>query len=188
MNSTFAKQVPGLLWVELKCFAADSFDRSLAIEQSNLQNLFMKAQQRDGMSGVMLLAAKVECTGRESWGSPALFAKLFDGSSWVDVSPGGSRTTQGRSSPESKKPLGVVWAQLEWFHNPAGGAKVAKFAQFMEAAGIHCPSPGKKVRVLNKLLEKDGLLEKIRRVDVGQPGSAPYAGTKNVFRAAYKHL
>ena len=68
----------GRVWVELKAFGRTTFDRSYADLKRKLPELLKAHQRHDpSLCAVVLLAAKVEQVGRD-WGTPQLFAELWN--------------------------------------------------------------------------------------------------------------
>ena len=103
----------GRVWVELKAWGRTTFDQNYADLKRSLPGQLKAHQRHDpSLCAVVLLAAKVDQVGRK-WGTPQLFAELWqpDFNEWFSF--GGTLTKKGRGQVRGvKRPLSAVFSFL----------------------------------------------------------------------------
>ena len=118
------------------------------------------------------------CT-RFQGGAPETRAELLSEGQWHEV--------LGRKLLlKTDKPLfGHVCAKLTWFPRPRG-VPVALCEHFLKAMNISTNAAAKRVRVMNRALKKDGLIELEQARFL--PGKPAWVGSRTTLKRVHKFL
>ena len=175
----------------IQVFAEDNFRSQMGIEETKLGEKLLEVQGFDPhIDAVMLLATKVEKTGRASWGNPETSCRLLPSpsSQWVDVAASTAKVGRGRAAAP-KLDLVALWATVEWHKHPRGnGPKVALLGHFLKSMKLPSENVGKRARNLNKRLAAAGSSCRLVQLKMSKSGSTPWVGNNSTLRQIYKLL
>lgn len=181
------KPVHGMVTVEIKLMSAAGYPWELEKRKREMVSRFAELKKKPSQSAyqaLLLLTCKVQNLGGGHWGSPIAEAYLWDGLEWQTLKgkPGSNLLLMAKQRREVTKVLN----SLEWFRRRQG-PPVAKVAQFLQKMEKDCHNVGQRVKIYNKALRADGVSLKITKVR-WSGGSAPWCGTRRVFRKLFKHV
>lgn len=179
------RPIAGLVSVELKTLKLETGPRVFKKHKDECENRFAQLQGLKSQAAFQALVLLVCRVGRAGghWGDPIPEAFLFDGTTWS--------TLQGRPRPQffrqlrSKKRVASVLNSLEWYRG-AGGAPVAKVAQFLKKMKMDTHNVGQRVAIWNRMLKEDGVGLRIQKVRWSS-GDPPWCGTRSLFKKILRH-
>ena len=183
----------GRTWVELKLMADRRFDQKYQEVKEQLQVKLEKACKADpSICAVMLVVVKAQRVGH-TWEPKTLVSQLLlsgcvDWKILAGRPPAFKRA--GKTNPFTKPSLQEVWDKLgEEEVCPATHQKAYHLKHFLQALGLPCTSLKKRIGAFHEMLLQSGVSTKFRQVKIpGMPGSPPWMGTREMYRALYKSL
>ncbi len=189
-QQTGLMSVTGMLWIELKVFAAEGcMDNMRSLEEELPKKLQRVHAKHAHIGSVLLVVAQVSKASSAQWANPKLLAKLYTLSSgkWVDISASGLRVGKGQLAAAAKPPVSLLWPKIE-FHRVEGKLQ-GLFKHFLQGMGLASDSPGKRAVALNQALKSQGFKDKLVKKKIPhRPGQPVWMGTKKVMRALHKQV
>ncbi len=184
-------QACGKVWVELKAFDSDRFDKKEGEEETKLKQLLPRVMQADSnIQGVRLVCSRMEKAGHGHYKFAGIQSKLLAAGAENFVRVEGTKQFVSRGFAASKPDLVTTFSKLEW-HTPVSqahsGTKVALLADLLKVLKQPPGTPGKRAQAFNKRL-KGPASRRLRTLKLAKAGQKPWVGTKAVMRKVYKML